>query len=491
MIARLLKVAAAVFLLQLTLQAQAYPWHFPGEKGNRFLLVANGFPRPSEYADVNSQLPRIVLQKAHKAHFTALIVNGSPSKSEGREGEDFRQVASMVNIENAATAASPMNIMVFDSRMMANFPVATVQQLKRLYGDRSVHGFFVDEPLPGDLAKSARWIKSFSPRDTSLWENRVLMYVNLFGFHVFPETYEQYVEQWAAFSPRLLSFDNYSLWDDERAKTNGNSIGGDITHDYFANLELFRMMSIRHGIPFGNWIQVHRHYSNYSRRYYRRATAADLRFQVYSAIAYGSKALFYYNFWNPRTSLDNAWHEEQGIVGWNGEESELFGEVAALNHYLSSIGETLLDLESISVIHKENSLWDQHAQRYIQDWFPMLDTTKTSAVQRYGLSTIHGMNRQHDEENIIVKDMNGTDGMIGIFIHNQTKELYLFVMNKNRSSRKNIEFDLRFKKNSRSAAQAIIDVATGARTAGRTIDQLTVRFTVSLENGSGKLYKLN
>ena len=138
----------------------------------------------------------------------------------------------------------------------------------------AVYGFYLrDEPgaeLFAGLGKVSALVKELAP---GKWP-----YINLFPNYANAQqlgtaSYEEHLEKFiATCQPTQLSYDHYALMDD-----------GSLRHGYWQNLEAMRAAAKRHSLPFWNIVLTVAHFN------YREPTAADLRFQVYSTLAYGGR----------------------------------------------------------------------------------------------------------------------------------------------------------------------------------------------------------
>ena len=96
-------------------------------------------------------------------------------------------------------------------------------------------------------------------------------------------TYQAYVRQYLeTVRPKLLSFDHYAL------------VGQGERPSYFENLEVIRREALRAEVPFASIVLATPHDP------YRDPTEADLRWQVYTSLAYGARGILYFTYWTPQ-----------------------------------------------------------------------------------------------------------------------------------------------------------------------------------------------
>ena len=229
------------------------------------------------------------------------------------------------------------------------------------FNDKYVYGWYIwDEPgrnrkpctpfnlVPNDdNADINRMVKQI--RSDSVF-NKKLDYVNLFPSYWdgTPNiaSYEKYIDAFIAsqkFKPRVLCFDNYPLL---------NSESGGFRRSYYASLDIIRKKSIEYNIPFWMIVLSSGHYD------YENPSFEEISLQVFSALAYGAKGIGYYLY-------SRSW-EKYGYKSWVLEDfvdninvpdllhGPLFRPVKKLNEEIQALGETLLNLECIQVIHSSD-----------------------------------------------------------------------------------------------------------------------------------------
>lgn len=193
-------------------------------------------------------------------------------------------------------------------------------------------GFYLkDEPNSANFAQLAyvnQRILSRAPH--------ALPYVNLFPTYASAEqlgnpSYEEHVEQYVTtVKPRVISYDHYAL------------VGDGLRPDYYGNLEIIRRASLKHGIPFWYILQATPHGS------YRDPTEGELRWQVYTSLAYGCQGILYFTYFTPG---DSHWNFHHGIIRRDGTRDRKYEIVKRINAELQRLGPTLLGLTSTKVYH--------------------------------------------------------------------------------------------------------------------------------------------
>src|SRR5439155_20970210 len=130
--------------------------------------------------------------------------------------------------------------------------------------------------------------------------------------------------------PKLLSFDHYALV--EAGERPG----------YFENLEVIRREALRAEVPFASILLATPHGA------YRDPSEADLRWQVYTSLAYGARGILYFTYWTPRS---DTWNFHNGILDEQGRRTAHYAQVRRINSELNALARTLVHLRSAGVYH--------------------------------------------------------------------------------------------------------------------------------------------
>jgi hypothetical protein len=107
-------------------------------------------------------------------------------------------------------------------------------------------------------------------------------------------------------------------------------------------MEAIRREGLNHRIPTGFILQVTAHYG------YRNPTQAEIRWQVNTALAYGTKAILYYTYWT-LSEPGQGYHD--AIINADGSQNAHYAMVQAINSELGVLGPTLIRLTSTGVYH--------------------------------------------------------------------------------------------------------------------------------------------
>lgn len=151
------------------------------------------------------------------------------------------------------------------------------------------------------------------------------------------KTYAEHVERFMSeVKPRVLSYDHYALMKD-----------GTERPDYFANMEIIRAAGLKYDVPYWYIFLITPHYG------YRDPSEGDLRWQIYTSLAYGYKGLCYFTYWSVRAKGFG-----ESIIGRDGERTSRYALAGKLNAEINSIGPVLAALRSTSVYQTADKLPD-------------------------------------------------------------------------------------------------------------------------------------
>ena len=137
--------------------------------------------------------------------------------------------------------------------------------------------------------------------------------------------YREYLKQFVEIvKPDLISYDHYHFM-----KTDGDQ--------YFLNLALIRLAAEEAKRPFLNIIQA----GNFLGKW-RQPNAREMRFLVFTTMAYGGRGISYFTYWGPKS---------YGSLYQDSKRTPLAKDVAVLNAEIGKIGSALMMLDSVGVYH--------------------------------------------------------------------------------------------------------------------------------------------
>jgi hypothetical protein len=197
----------------------------------------------------------------------------------------------------------------------------------------------IDEPSADKFPALGRLVAYLRLRDPAH-----LAYINLLPTYASNEqlgtagdtvtAYTAHLRQYVAMvRPRLLSYDHYQF-------TNT----GDTPH-YFLNLALMRTQALAAGVPFLNIVQASCWVpgSAASPAAPRVPNGDEMRYLVYTTLAYGAQGISYYVYCYPA--------HEGGIARADGTPTPLYHALTSLNREFVAIAKELQPLTSLGVSH--------------------------------------------------------------------------------------------------------------------------------------------
>ncbi len=145
------------------------------------------------------------------------------------------------------------------------------------------------------------------------------------------ESYDEYVEKFLQeLNPAVLSTDHYPYMNPDE----------DSRDKYCSNLEVLRKYSMQRNIPFWNFFLAMPHGAHYD------PTEGQIRWQVYTSLAYGAKGVMYFCYWTPRAS---GFRKGGAILTVEGRKTRHYDEAKRINFGLKNLGPSLMKLTSTGV----------------------------------------------------------------------------------------------------------------------------------------------
>ncbi len=226
----------------------------------------------------------------------------------------------------------------------------------------ALHSYhIVDEPNASDFPTLSKIVSILQEADP-VHE----AYINLFPNYASPKqlgnpTYTDHIEEYiSTVDPEMISYDHYHFLTTTPIERHDYS-GGEREQlireaacnkveraGFFDNFEIVRSLSLKHGKPYMIIILLVAHGP------YRYLTEAEIRWEVFQSLAYGSDRLSYFTYWTPGESGsdgDDFWKWNNGMISQDGKRTEHYYMVKDINAELSVIGNALKGKKSIGVFH--------------------------------------------------------------------------------------------------------------------------------------------
>lgn len=222
----------------------------------------------------------------------------------------------------------------------------------------ALYGYYVrDEPNAVEFHRLGEIVARFRQLDPEK-----VAYINLFPNYANAEqlgtaTYAEHVNRYVdEVKPALISYDHYHFTGRDEANASQPHFTNERdkqiyldafkVHDrpgFFDNIEIVRAASIRSGIPFKVIILLVTHGP------YRDLSEAELRWEVYQCLAYGTSGISYFTYWTYEPH--EPWNYENGIITHTGEKTAHYEQVKRINAELAVVGDILINCRSEAVYH--------------------------------------------------------------------------------------------------------------------------------------------
>jgi hypothetical protein len=278
----------------------------------------------------------------------------------------------------------------------------------------SFAGFLVhDEPGKSEFERLGR-LKKYYEKEYPGKE----FYVNLFPTYanlnqLEADNYKDYIDSYISLvNPDFISYDHYALSLDGYGKYK-------ITTDVLSNLEIVANACKKASIPMYTFIQT-MSYDAVS----REPNEAEVRWQVMTELAYGSRSIQYFCYWTPLEFNVGG----SAMIAKDGTKTVRYGYVQTVNKELHSLDEAYLDFNyegTMTVLGSNNASGMNKA-------FNQLETNVTTS------EAFENVSATEDSLIGIFKDSDGRDGYmltnfvephdnkndtISLTFHNATKAL--------------------------------------------------------------------
>jgi hypothetical protein len=331
----------------------------------------------------------------------------------------------------------------------------------------NLYGWYIwDEPLTSydfnRINNINNYIRSIR-MDKLSYINLLPIYHSKFGSGIYSksntQSYKNYIDSYISTitvsdNINVLSVDYYPFFNR-------------ITHHtetYYHNLETLRDKSMQYNIPFWIWIQTAQDGKNRP-----IPTADQIRFQVYSALAYGAKGILYYALNGNFPNVSNTIFENDGNINFVSK----YDMLVTLKNEILNIDTILLNLNPICVYHNDSTfISDIITQRGLQ--YNMLSDENRVYHLIAGIASIN-------------ENSDSIFAMVGYFKTkynvNERTDDYMLIVNKDFKNQRS--FKVRLNNN---ATIKEVSKITGQLV---TIKNISNEFNIiDLMPGEGKLFKI-
>jgi len=162
-----------------------------------------------------------------------------------------------------------------------------------------------------------------------------LAYINLFPNYANAEqlgtpTYDEHVARFVReVGVDVLSMDHYPVMRPDM----------DTRENYCANLLVMRKYALERNIPFWNFFNIMPFGPHFD------PTEAQVRWQIYTSIAYGAKGVLYFCYWTP---AGDEFPKGGAIITHEGARTRHYEQAKRINAAIKNLGPTLMKLTSVA-----------------------------------------------------------------------------------------------------------------------------------------------
>ena len=199
----------------------------------------------------------------------------------------------------------------------------------QLPNDANVWGYFIrDEP-------SAKDFPALRERVDALRAARPgkLGYINLFPSYcdlprLGTASYEEHVQRYMdEVDPDVLCMDHYPFMRPDK----------DTREDYIKDVETMRVHALAKNVPWWNYFNIMPFGPH------RDPTEAQVRWQIFTSVAYGAKGVLYFCYWTPR---GGEFDKGGAVITSEGQKTRHYGQAKRVNAQLKAWGPDLMRLHS-------------------------------------------------------------------------------------------------------------------------------------------------
>lgn len=202
--------------------------------------------------------------------------------------------------------------------------------------------YIMDEPDTAKLNWCAQTLKTIVAADPTRMAHVNLFPVYALGAQLGSINYEkEYIERWIEMAGKenieYLAFDHYPYAGD-----------GSFRISYYENMDIIRRAGLKYGLKTSAYLQ-----SMGVPGAFKRPTEGELRYNVYSMLAYGIKHPVWFTYWTPAGQGEKFL---PSVVDTAGNPTDLYPQVKQLGAEMKQLGKTLIGLDAKEVYHSGSQL---------------------------------------------------------------------------------------------------------------------------------------
>lgn len=264
---------------------------------------------------------------------------------------------------------------------------------------------------------------------------------NIYGDRYEPDYVRAFVELVGADRLKYLSYDNYPFLANN-AFDNG----------WYDTADIIRRVGLAYDVKTGSYLQSVGYGSSPTNVHHRDPSEADMRFNVYSYLAYGFKYVTWFTYWTPTNRGE---HFENAIIDPEGNKTAKYEPFQRLNGEMKQLGKTLIRLDAKEVYHTGA-------------------TMPTASAKRL-------------PDNFYLSPANAADEtLVSYLVHKDTARSYVIIVNKSLTDSKT----LTLKADPRVGGVNEVSKVDGAEAPAAGYDAKSRTLTNTFLPGEGKLYAL-
>lgn len=291
-----------------------------------------------------------------------------------------------------------------------------------------------DEPSVTEFKGFSAWASFLGQQE---YYKDIIPYVNLFPSYaktsqLGTETYEEYVDKW-------MEHDNIkSVSVDFYAYVKGNHT--DIRNDYFYNLDIIRKKTLDKGLQFVTIVQ------NYnSKGSFLQMRRDEYRWQVWAAIAFGSKGISYFLYYDADHS------DDINDYGWSLRTMQ--NTPGIYWDFCKDVNKTITD-------YLASELIDCHADGVIQNTQNPLEVYET----RYSYGPL--------------KSVSGDNSLVGCLRDDKTGEYKLFITQHRTTNNENLSTTVKLHLDETVTGASVITTTDGSKNNVNVASDHTITLTI-------------
>lgn len=256
-----------------------------------------------------------------------------------------------------------MKVLVADPRVHGTTSEVTAM-VNEFKSHPATAGYYImDEPDTAKLSWCAATNKTIMEADPAKMAHVNLFPIYALGAQLGSINYEtEYVERWIEMAGpdkiEYLSYDHYPIKYD-----------GTVRKDYYENMDIIRRAGLKYHLKTSAYLQ-----SFGIPDAFKRPDYGELRFNVYTLLAYGVKYPVWFTYWTPTSQGEKFL---SGVIDTLGNKTDFYAYTQQLNKEMKQLGKTLIELDAKEVYHTGAELPNGTVALPGDAWLTPVDPTAT------------------------------------------------------------------------------------------------------------------